>query len=162
MCPESSLMLISLLAHRPRAQTNISTPRFGSRASDLIMNSPIDRNSPGASDSSSDNDVEDITGPIEPPTLSTQQGPSGFFGGSSAPKRRLPGGLMFGGSSARDPKTRRKDVRPGGGGSYWDHMGPGPSRAMRDDLVDSHLVEQLRQRTFLHPCRATHCGGAQS
>ena len=53
----------------------------------------------------------------------------------------------MGGLSARDPKTRRKDFRSGGGGGYWDHMGPGPSRGLRDDLVDTQIVEQLRQRT---------------
>ncbi|EJF56637.1 hypothetical protein DICSQDRAFT_150290 [Dichomitus squalens LYAD-421 SS1] len=111
------------------------------------MNSPSDRHSAGESDSSSDNEVEDITGPTEQPGLpALPQGPNNFFGGASAPKRRLPGGLMFGGSSARDPKSRRKDVRPVGGGSYWDHMGPGPSRAVREDLVDSSLVEQLRHQ----------------
>ncbi|PIL22976.1 hypothetical protein GSI_15673 [Ganoderma sinense ZZ0214-1] len=111
------------------------------------MNSPTDH-SPN-SDSSSDNDIEDISAPTEQPGLAA--GPSApiqaSFFGTSAPKRRLPGGLMMGGPSARDPKTRRKDIRPGGGGGYWDHhMGPGPSRGFKDDLVDTQIVDQLRQQ----------------
>ncbi|KAM5538582.1 hypothetical protein V8D89_007611 [Ganoderma adspersum] len=112
------------------------------------MNSPTDRNSPN-SDTSSDNDVEDLSVSTEQPNLTagpSLTAPAGFFG-SSAPKRRLPGGLMMGALSARDPKSRRKDVRTGGGGGYWDHpMGPGPSRGFKDDLVDTQIVDQLRQQ----------------
>lgn len=61
---------------------------------------------------------------------------------------------MMGALSARDPKTRRKDVRPTGGGGYWDHqMGPGPSRGFKDDLVDTQIVDQLRQRASSSPSR---------
>ncbi|KAI0701566.1 hypothetical protein C8T65DRAFT_741706 [Cerioporus squamosus] len=113
------------------------------------MHSP-GRISPTLSESSSDspdNEIEEYTRIAEEPTPFVSQGPSsgGFISGFGAPpKRRLPGGLVVGGVGARDPKSRKKDVR-GGGGGMWDQGGAGSSRGQRgDDLVDQHIVDQLR------------------
>ena len=110
-----------------------------------------DRSSPGLSDSSDDqaeeysripNIIDDFTYSLHP------GGPSTTTFISNPTKRRFPGSLIFPGGAPRDPKSRRKG--PGGGsGSLWEagmSMGP-PSRG-RDDLVDSHIVEQLRAREF--------------
>lgn len=50
-----------------------------------------------------------------------------------------------GGEGAREPKARRKDPRGGQGSSLWDAMGP-QVRLQKDELVDTALVEQLRNR----------------
>lgn len=129
------------------------------------MHSPTGGASPALSDTSSDTPEHEIDTDIqETPTLAFSQQGSGFstafasfLGGTSVTgvqKRRL-GGLMFGGGGggARDAKSRRKEVRgpaPGGSGlGPWD-QGVGPARGHRsDDLVDSQLVEQLRNRECL-------------
>ncbi|KAI0769813.1 hypothetical protein C8Q74DRAFT_1218343 [Fomes fomentarius] len=119
------------------------------------MHSPTGGASPTLSDTSSDTPEHEIENDIQETATFTQQGGSlgfgtafaSFLGGTSitgVQKRRLPGGLMFGGGSgARDPKSRRKEVR--GPGGTWD-QGLGPARGHRDDLVDSQLVEQLRNQ----------------
>ncbi|KAI0755379.1 hypothetical protein C8Q80DRAFT_1144656 [Daedaleopsis nitida] len=124
------------------------------------MNSPTDRASPALSDSSTDTpeiEVEELSRGANMslltdastfhPLASSMGNPMATMlsGSSMAPKRRLPGGLMFGNvGGARDPKSRRKDVRgPGGGNGPWDGM-MGGGRSQREELVDSQLVEQLR------------------
>ena len=125
------------------------------------MNS--DRASPGLSDTSSDTpgehdiEIDDFPrtgGPTSNPStlealsMGSAAGHSTFFGTGPAPKRRLPGGLTVTGVS-RDPKSRRKDVRGGGGGSGWE-TGAGAGRGQRDDLVDSQLVDKLRLRECMY------------
>ncbi|RDX43462.1 hypothetical protein OH76DRAFT_1410122 [Lentinus brumalis] len=111
------------------------------------MNSP-GRTSPTLSESSSDspdNEIEEFPrGIAEEPTAFVSQGPIAPFGSgfaTAAAKRRLPGGMMFGGMGARDPKSRRKDIRSGGG--IWD-QGASSRNQRGDDLVDQGLVDQLR------------------
>jgi hypothetical protein len=70
-----------------------------------------------------------------------------FAGGasSSPSKRRLPTGASFAAaSSARDPKSRRRER--GGQHNTWEkeHGGPG-KKEPKDDLLDQGLVEHLRK-----------------
>ncbi|RPD62875.1 hypothetical protein L227DRAFT_609419 [Lentinus tigrinus ALCF2SS1-6] len=108
------------------------------------MNSP-GRMSPTNSESSSDspdNELDEYTraGAEDPTPFVSHSTSSGF---AAASKRRLPGGMYIAGFNARDPKSRRKDLR--GGGGMWDQGGPGSSRSQRgDDLVDQALVDMLR------------------
>ncbi|KAI0712680.1 hypothetical protein C8Q76DRAFT_797512 [Earliella scabrosa] len=74
----------------------------------------------------------------------------GGGGGSGASKRRM-GPMYGGGSGARDAKSRRKDGRAGGGGGggagagMWDQGSLSSTmRGQREDVVDSQLVDQLR------------------
>ena len=54
--------------------------------------------------------------------------------------------------AARETKSRRKDVR-GGGGSMWDQGGADLSRGQRgDDMVDQSIVDSLGVRECLF-CR---------
>ena len=125
-----------------------------------------DRNSPAISDTSSDTpndqeiDIDEYThASVRGTNLSNlihsgspfdQLSHAFYATGNAAPKRRL-GGLAFAPMSAmRDAKSRRKDVRGGGGtGGGWDAAGPSGSRSQREDLVDSSIVDQLRSREYL-------------
>lgn len=145
-------------ALRPSSLQALSLPLLTRPPTTRTMSSPIERASPALSDSSDDapdHEVEELAIREDVSAYSFQHGPgsfNGLFGGSS--KRRLPGGAAFGASSARDPKSRRKDVRAGG--SIWE-QGPGPSRSQRDDTVDPALVDQLRSRECFSPLSYAPC-----
>ena len=118
------------------------------------MSSP-GRISPTISESSSDspeNELEEYTRPgSDEPSSFISQGHSSSGFGSAAPKRR---NVFFGGMAARETKSRRKDVR-GGGGAMWDQGGAGSSRGQRgDDMVDQGIVDILRVRECLFCCYA--------
>ncbi|OJT12833.1 hypothetical protein TRAPUB_10668 [Trametes pubescens] len=66
---------------------------------------------------------------------------------ASSTKRYGRPGQFGGGDGAREPKARRKDPRGGQSSSLWDAMGGGPQvRMQKDELVDTSLVEQLRNQ----------------
>lgn len=129
-----------------------------------IMDSPMDRpDSPISESSEPENELIDNAiansgmvideGSTVTQTYTVQSSSSSgvfgaFFGGSYASKRRIPGGMGFGGGlNVREAKARRKDMRGSGGMGLgmWD-MGAGVSRVQRDELIDTSLVEQLRAR----------------
>ena len=138
----------------------------------------MDRNSPSISDTSSDNpdnEIEEFTQRVtmmdsediySPQGISTYTAGFRCSGGVNTSifssmsgvfnsKKRMPA-VPLGGSSARDPKTRRKDVRaPAWEQSYGSARGP-----RGDEPVDVQLVEHLRIRKFRIPCclRMGICG----
>ncbi|KAI0784779.1 hypothetical protein C8Q75DRAFT_735845 [Abortiporus biennis] len=114
------------------------------------MNSPHDPGSPESESSSSDSPPFDdapqqsfMTDFI--PNISRFPGFDSSASGAS--KRRAPpsGGAYGSGSSARDPKTRRREEgypgRRGLGGGWGEHGG---GARQKEELVDTALVDQLR------------------
>jgi len=119
------------------------------------MNSP-DHGSPTESQSSSESPPPGETSPYVPPISGnsylsslTSHITATFAGGaSSSSKRRLPPGSSFGAaSSARDPKSRRRERgEPGRPGHPWEKDSGGPGKKEpKDDLLDQALVEHLRK-----------------
>ena len=77
-----------------------------------------------------------------------------FAGGAtSSSKRRLPPGSSFGAaSSARDPKSRRREREQGRPGHPWEKESGGPGKKEpKDDLLDQALVEHLRKGMSVSP-----------
>jgi len=114
------------------------------------MNSPLDPGSPTDSASTSG------TPPPEEIVTGNNQGDSrsglglfqlanhitAAFTGSSSKRRNPSSGTSGAGSSARDPKLRR---RGDGSRSTWETRDPQGTRKEKEELVDASIVDYLRK-----------------
>ncbi|KAJ8522396.1 hypothetical protein ONZ45_g1049 [Pleurotus djamor] len=102
-----------------------STPSSGSPAPEEINFHPAENQAPSASFTSG---LDRLLGNIIP-----------------GAKRRLPAGGSMSSTSARDPKSRKREDPRKFGGSSGPSWSEAPKRE-KDDLVDQNVVEHLRKQ----------------